>query len=103
MEYIDIVNQIKQKYGDTIREDVFKSYIDLYREVYQQHNPHNQSPKSGFTDVVGWGTERLSELKILLKQNGIEIIKPPYTEEINPNGLSETGLKRLSELENKIR
>jgi hypothetical protein len=102
MKYDDVIDEIIKKHGNYINKRVFESYIKIYREAYQEHNPHDQAPKSGFTNVVGWGSKRSNEFRALLQQSGISINEPPYQEEINPDGLSEKGFKRLSELEKKI-
>lgn len=102
MDYQLIFEEIKERFGSSVKERDLDTYLLKYRQSYLKKNPNDPCPK-GFIPALGWSQKRKAEFRNLLHMNKIQTVKPPYPDEVNPFGLKERGMNRLKELERKLR
>ncbi len=100
MEFLrSLIDEIRQHHKDKIFEYEFAAYYDKYRRYYEAEI--EASPKDGFFNCMAWDAERRREFAQALKQLKIKIEADPVTN-LHAYNLEEDGLKRLSELQQKI-
>lgn len=96
---MNILGEVKELFGDvnTITTGQFE---ELYSKVRPYFVSKYGEPERSFVSVVSFGNRCRKEIKTTLTGNGIGIFDPPV---VDPYGLQESGLKRLTELQNKLK
>lgn len=90
------VSDIKDRLGEIIYQKQFDDAYDGFDEIYTQE--HGE-PARNFTSVVNFGFECRTEFKKYLAEIGVSVIDNPDENEYD---LKQSGLSRLSELEQKL-
>lgn len=95
----EIVNEIKNKYGSEISEEDLEEYFSTYVSYYRENV---QTPKLGFTSVVGWFDDRRKEFLEAVSKANVGILES-VPEPVHDYNLVKTGLSRVEELYRKIK
>ena len=95
----EIVNDIKNKYGSEITEEDLEEYFSTYISYYREDV---QTPKLGFTSVVGWFGDRRKEFLEAVAKANVSILES-VSEPVHDYNLVKTGLSRVEELYRKIK